>query len=169
MNSKEQQIASRKEQKFQRAMSIKRVEITCDLLGGRISDREATRKINSLPTVRPGLTKKTAEDKVIQSLKGVLCVDQTFNTSLKGYKREELHHDLMASVNGDLFGIYVAVNEERLARFLKTINPGHNHQSDQDRLCQRRLIVLDGSAPESAIQESFSRQLSAINNYQPSR
>lgn len=164
-----QQKEQRKEEKFRRGLSIKRVQILCNSLqNGSFDSIKAQSQLDLLPKVRPDKQEAKSVSNVKNALRSFSFIDRIISTSHRSYEDTRLKYDLIADLNGqnlDCIGIQVKSSQRAIIKFFGQINPDYPEKKIQEVLNQRRLVVLNGQASISTIQENFLKQFSAVNNF----
>ncbi len=164
-----QRKEERKEEKFRRGLSIKRVQILCNSLqDGFLDSAKAQSQLDLLPKVRPDKQEAKSVANVKNALRSFPFIDRIISTSHRSYEDTRLKYDLIADLNGeniDYIGIQVKSSRRAIVRFFEQINPDYPEKKIQDVLNQRRLVVLNGQAPIPTIQEDFLKQFTAVNNF----
>jgi len=164
-----QQKEQRKEEKFQRGLSIKRVQILCDSLeNGSFNPGKAQLRLDLLPVIRPDKQESNSLNNVKTALGSFPFIDRIIGTSHCSYEDSHLKYDLIANLNDqnlDFIGIQVKSSRRGVTRFFEKINPNYPEIKNQDVLNQRCLVVLNGQESISTIQENFLTQFAAVNDF----
>ena len=157
-------MGKKEHQPFSGQRRALRIKLICDGITNNLPYSQVQQNLQSLSENLDS----AIGDRSVLNVKRVLSlspdVSELIETKKNSYEDTEEKHDL-EFLHGEIgmLGVQIKSSIYGVLRFYKTID--EDYFRAKDILAQRKMIVLDGSLPDSTIQKNFIEQLQRIKEY----